>query len=53
MAHQLLYFPHAGRRQPMKNRLAWLTRSPPVTRRAVVVRWILVFHFHLLLVSEW
>ena len=44
--------PYAARRKPMENRLAGLTRSPPVTRRAVVVRWTKVCHFHLLLGSE-
>src|SRR5215204_4206696 len=48
-----LGFPYAGRRQPMECRLAWLTRRPPVTRRALVVRWTKAFHFHLLLGSEW
>jgi hypothetical protein len=44
--------PYAARRQPMENRLACLTRSPPVTRRAVVARWSKVCHFYLLLGSE-
>jgi len=46
-------FPYAGKREPKENRLAWLTRSQPVSRRAYAVRWIQVFHFGLLLVSEW
>ena len=44
--------PYAAKRQPMENRLAGLTSSPPVTRRAVVARWTKVCHFHLLLGSE-
>ena len=37
-------FPHAGKRQPMENRLAWLARNPPVARRACLIRWTEVVH---------
>jgi hypothetical protein len=37
----------------MKHRLAWLTKGPPVTRRAMLIRWTNGFHLHLLLSSEW
>jgi len=42
---------YAARRDPLENRLAWLTRSPPVTRRACLIRWIRiqVCHIYLLL----
>ena len=43
--------PHAGQRQPMENRLAWLARYPPVARRACLIRWTQVVHIPLLLVS--
>ena len=36
----------------VESRLALLTRSPPVTRRAVVIRWSKVCHIYLLLGSE-
>ena len=36
--------PHAGKRQPMENRLAWPARNPPVARRACLIRWTEVVH---------
>lgn len=44
--------PYAAKREPIDNRLAGLTRSPPMTRRALVARWTQVCHFHLLLVRS-
>lgn len=43
--------PHAGKRQPMENRLAWLARNPPVARRACLIRWTKAVHTPLLPVS--
>jgi hypothetical protein len=37
----------------MEHRLARLTKSPPVTRRAMVIWWTDGFHLHLLLGFEW